>query len=259
LSYYSTRISQLENISYPNGVHGPQITCKLKNTNNYVIYSCSVYRGGVYVGYGSITLQNSKNVINNNYYITITNGSQVFQYNEAGIAPNSEKVKNSIDVLDLTAVFHNPQGAEVTPRKVRWVVPQDRTLINIPTLGLQTDVVTGERYYSGNVYPLSIKDSYDSQCNNNQLTVIVTHADGTEYRQTTNLLFTKIGEIGTNGTDTVVKIDKITTINIPVDEPLTIIKQSNSTKYNNGNSISTPVLEANLYTNNNQVLGYNTK
>ncbi len=259
LSYYSTRISQLENISYPNGVHGPQITCKLKNTNNYVIYSCSVYRGGVYVGYGSITLQNSKNVINNNYYITITNGSQVFQYNEAGIAPNSEKVKNPINVLDLTAVFHNPQGAEVTPRKVRWVVPQDRTLINIPTLGLQTDVVTGERYYSGNVYPLSIKDSYDSQCNNNQLTVIVTHADGTEYRQTTNLLFTKIGEIGTNGTDTVVKIDKITTINIPVDEPLTIIKQSNSTKYNNGNSISTPVLEANLYTNNNQVLGYNTK
>lgn len=259
LSYYSTRISQLENISYPNGVHGPQITCKLKNTNNYVIYSCSVYRGGVYVGYGSITLQNSKNVINNNYYITITNGSQVFQYNEAGIAPNSEKVKNPINVLDLTAVFHNPQGAEVTPRKVRWVVPQDRTLINIPTLGLQTDVVTGERYYSGDIYPLSIKDSYDSQCNNNQLTVIVTHADGTEYRQTTNLLFTKIGEIGTNGTDTVVKINEITTLNIPVDEPLTIIKQSNSTKYNNGSSIDTPVLEANLYTNNNQVLGYNTK
>lgn len=257
LSYYSTREAQVRDISYPNGVHGPQIQCKLKNTNASVTYSCSVYRGGVYAGYQSITLYNHKNIVNNNYYITITNDSQVFQYDESGVAPSSPKQQNPIEVLSLTAVFHSPQGAEVTPKKVRWIMPEDRTLINIPTLGLKIDSNTGERYYPGNIFPLSIKDTYDSNYTNNQLTVIVTHVDGTEYRQSTNLLFTKIGEIGTNGTDTVLKINEPP--NIPEDECLTLIKTDEETKYNNGYKSNEAILETSLYTNNTQVLGHNTK
>ena len=137
-------------------------------------------------------------------------------------------------------------------------MPQENTLISIPLLGLQTDAETGERYYSGNIYPLSIKEKYDNNCSNNQIIAVVTHADGVEYRQSTNLLFTKIGEIGTNGTETVVKIDE--TVNVPSDECLTMIKPANKAAfYNSGNSINDPVLEANLYTNNEQVLGYSTK
>lgn len=256
LSYYSTRISQVQDIVYLNGINGPRINCKLKNTNNYITYTCSVYRAGVYIGYSSITLHNSKKVINNNYYITITNGNQVFQYDESGIAPNSIKKQEPIEVLDLAAVFHSPQGAEVTPKRVRWVVPQEQTLINIPSLGLQTDFDTGERYYVGNIYPLSIKEVYDNNCGNNQIIAVVTHADGTEYRQSTNLLFTKIGEIGTNGTDTVIKINE--TVNVPSDECLTIIKTNNTEKYNSGDNTNNSVLEANLYINNSQVLGYTT-
>jgi hypothetical protein len=119
LSYYSTRIAQVQDVSFPSGIRGPQITCSLKNINNYITYSCSVYRGGIYVGYASITLQNSKEVVNNNYHITITNGTQVFQYNEAGISPASERQQEPIQIFDLEAVFHNPQGAVVTPKKVR--------------------------------------------------------------------------------------------------------------------------------------------
>jgi len=91
--------------------------------------------------------------------------------------------------------------------------------------------------------------------------VVVTHADGTEYRQSTNLLFTKIGEIGTNGTNTVLKINEKG--NVPIDECLTIIKFDDMAYYNIYNSIGelTPVdtshiLEANLYTNNTQALGH---
>ena len=261
MSYYSTRISQVVDISYPNGVHGSKIKCKLKNANNYVTYSCSVYRAGIYVGYSSITLQNSKNIINNNYYITITNGTQVFQYDEAGVAPNSAKRQKPIEILDLVAVFHDPQGAEITPKSVRWIVPQQNTLIKLPILGLLVDAATNEQYYTGNVFPLNIKDIYDSTCNDNQVIAVVTHADGTEYRQSSNLLFTKIGEIGTNGTDTVLKINEKLT-DVPADECLTIIKDSNGqTRYNGINSKNTddPVLEAELYTNNTQVLGYTTK
>lgn len=258
ISYYSTRAIQVQNVSYPNGIYGSKINCKLKNTNNYAIYSCSVYRAGIYVGYSSITLQNSKKVINNNYYITITNGNQVFQYDEFGVAPNSVKKQEPIEVLDLIATFYSPQGVEVTPKNIRWVVPRGKTLINIPSLGLQTDLNTGERYYFGNIFPLAIKDTYDNTCNDNQIIVIATHADGTEYRQSTNLLFTKVGEIGTNGTETVIKINEA--VNVPTDECLTIIKPANEEAfYNTGNSDDDPILEANLYTNNTQVLGHTTK
>ncbi len=257
LSYYSTMISQVRGISYPDGIYKPKIQCKLKNTNDYVTYSCSVYRADIYVGYGSITLQNSKNIVNNNYYVTITNGAQVFQYDENGVAPNSQKQKNPIEVLNLTAVFHSPQGAIVTPKKVRWIVPENSTLINIPSIGLETDINTGERFYEGEVYPLSIKDIYDSSCTNNQITAIVTHIDGTEYRQVTDLLFTKVGEIGTNGTSTVLKIDEL--INVPTDECLTIIKNSEEEAfYNEGSRSSDTILEAKMYTNNAQTLGHST-
>ena len=268
-SYYSTQIAQIKDVSYPQGPRGPKINCKLKNVNTYVIYSCSVYRGGIYVGYASITLQNSRKVVNNNYYVTITNGSQVFQYDEGGVAPNSQKNQEPINVLSLTAVFHSPQGTEVTPKKVRWIVPEGKTLIKIPRLGLKVDPETGEKYFSGNTYPLNIKDIYDSNCNDNQLIAIVTHNDGTEYRQSTNLLFTKIGEIGTNGTNTTVKIDELP--NVPKEECLTIIKdvvnEENRIFYNGYKSnINTelassnnPVLKASLYTNNSEVLGYSTK
>lgn len=258
LSYYSTMISQVRGVSYPDGIYKPKIQCKLKNTNDYVTYSCSVYRADIYVGYGSITLQNSKNIVNNNYYVTITNGAQVFQYDENGVAPNSQKQKNPIEVLNLTAVFHSPQGAIVTPKKVRWIVPENSTLINIPSIGLETDINTGERFYEGEVYPLSIKDIYDSSCTNNQITAIVTHIDGTEYRQVTDLLFTKVGEIGTNGTSTVLKIDEL--INVPTDECLTIIKNSGEEEafYNEGSRSSDTILEAKMYTNNAQILGHST-
>lgn len=258
LSYYSTRISQVKDILYFDGVHGSKIQCRMKNTNNYVIYSCSVYRAGVYVGYASITLHNSKDVINNNYYITITNGTQVFQYDERGISPSSEKQKNPIEIFDLIAIFHSPQGMEVTPKKVRWIVPENNTLIDIPYLGLETDAETGEKYFLGNIYPLRIKSTYENNCNNNQIIAVVTHADGTEYRQSTNLLFTKIGDLGTNGTDTVVKINEL--VNIPIDECLTMIKEKNiKAFYNGGYSEDIPVLETSLYTNNTQVLGHTTK
>lgn len=260
LSYYSTQIAQVQNIEYLNGIRGSKIRCSLKDVNEYVTYSCSVYRNKIYVGYGSITLQNSKKIINNNYYVTITNGTQVFQYDETGIAPNSIKQTNPIEILDLVAVFHSPQGVEVVPKEVRWIVPQENTLINTPTLGLRNDI-NGERCYIGDTYPLNIKEYYDNNCYNNQVIAVVTHKDGSEYRQASNLLFTKIGEIGTNGTDTVLKINEL--INIPEDECLTFIKDKSrnnpyNTKENSFSTSATPVLQANLYSNNNQVLGHTT-
>ena len=224
LSYYSARISQVQDITYPDGVNGPRIQCKMKNVNNYITYSCSVYRSNVYVGYATITLQNSSEVVNNNYHIVIENGTQVFQYSESGISPTSKRSANPIEVKELVATFYSPQGEVVTPKSIQWIVPTENTLIDSPTLNLSTDAITGEKRFIGDTYPLAIKENYDSSATNNQVTAVVVHSDGTEYRQTSNLLFTKIGELGTNGTDTVVKISEL--LSPPENEPLTVIKES---------------------------------
>jgi hypothetical protein len=136
-------------------------------------------------------------------------------------------------------------------------VPQGQTLINIPALGLEKDAETGETYFLGGTYPLSIKDIYDNNCNDNQVIAVVTHADGTEYRQSSNLLFTKIGNIGTNGTDVTVKINEL--INVPKEECLTAIKSDGDIFYNGGYSKNSTILSADLYNNNTKILGHTTR
>ena len=248
-SYYDARILQVKNVIYPAGVNGPKLQCRLINAKNYVTYSCSVYCSDSYIGFGSITLQNAKNIINDSYYVTIDNGNQVFQYTESGVSP-AKKNKDPIEVLPLTAIFHSPQGAEVTPESIKWIVPTNNTLIDAPSLQLSTNEVTGEKYFKGQTYPLAIKDTYNYNYNNNQITAVVIHTDGKEYRQSTNLLFTKVGEIGTNGTDTVVKINEL--ITPKENEVLTLVKEgiNQSEHWNDINStganISNSVLETKL-------------
>lgn len=266
LSYYSTRITQAQNVSFPFGTTGPQIQCTLKNVTAYVTYSCSVYCSGNYIGYAEITLQNSSKIENNNYYISIVNGNQVFQYNESGVSPASGRNTDPIEVLSLSVNFYNPQGEQITPKQVQWVVPTENTLIDIPSLNISTDSATQEKRFTGFTFPLSIKESYDITATNNQLTAIVFYNDGTtdhEYRKTTNLLFTKIGDIGTNGTDTVLKINELIDSS---DDCLTIIKAFDGSGtwnvYQNESAgirypcSSTPVLDVGLYTNNTLNSGY---
>lgn len=262
LSYYANRIKQVQNITYPQGTSGPQITCKLKDVGTYVTYACSVYCADTYVGYAEITLQNSSTVINNNYHIAITNDGQVFQYNESGVSPASESNSEPIEVNPLTAVFYSPQGEVVTPKSVEWLVPVTSTLIDMPNLNLKTDDATGETRFVGDTFPLAIKEDYDLSAINNQVTAIVTHSDGTEYRKETSLLFTKVGEIGTNGTDTVVKITE--QVSPSEGECLTIIKPpaGGSTDFWNDEA-RTPLtkagLDVKLFSNNIESAGYTAK
>lgn len=261
LTYYSSRIKQVQDVTYPLGTSGPQIQCKLKNVNTTVTYACSVYRSGVYIGYAEITLQNSGTLVNSNYYISITNGGQVFQYSESGVSPASEKNTEPLEVQALTAVFHSPQGEVITPKKIQWVVPTENTLIDAPLLNLSTDEATGERRFTGETFPLAIKETYSESATNNQVTVIATHQNGTEYRQLSNLTFTKIGENGTNGTETVLKITELVTPQT-TEELLTIIKNYGAAGFWNNEDRSpietTSALGVGLYTNNTENVGYTT-
>ena len=183
-------------------------------------FSCSVYLRETstaepfFIGSATITLQNENVASPTDYYILIENGDQVFQYSESGVTPASERYQDPQEILPLECHFYDPAGLEVNKDTytVKWKVPLENTLIVTPTEGMVENPANElQEWYTQEVFPLAIEESYDYQATINQVTCIVNY-QGTEYQRDSNLFFTKVGENGTNGTDVVCKIS-------PVKEP----------------------------------------
>ena len=182
--------------------------------DNNAKFKCSVYLkdtpdGDEYsVGSAEILLQNEGVASPTDYYITIENGDQVFQYSESGVAPNDKRYTDPLEIKPLTCHFFDPAGLEVNKDTydVKWLVPLENSMIVVPTKGMAMNNANNKiEWYVEEIYPLAIDADYDYQALNNQVTAIVKY-QGQEYQQESKLLFTKIGENGTNGTDIVAKI-----------------------------------------------------
>lgn len=161
------------------------------------------------IGTASIDLQNNSEATPTEYYILITNGDQVFQYSESGVAPNNERYTDPLEVKPLECHFYDPAGFEVNEDtyELKWKVPLSDSMIVTPTQNMIKNPVTEKaEWYQGRVFPLEIQQSYNYFALNNQITAIVTY-DGKEYTQDSKLYFTKIGDNGTNGTDIVCKVE----------------------------------------------------
>ena len=169
------------------------------------------------IGTASIDLQNNSDATPTEYYILITNGDQVFQYSESGVAPNNERYTDPLEVKPLECHFYDPTGLEVNENtyELKWKVPLSDSMIVTPAQNMAENPATGNKelnispkkeWYLGRVFPLEIQQSYNYFALNNQVTAIVTY-DGREYTQDSKLYFTKVGENGTNGTDIVCKIE----------------------------------------------------
>jgi hypothetical protein len=197
---YNTKIAQVTGYSFNKGINGNKITVPPQEA----IYYCSIYRNNKLFGSASIALKNAEEGLSQQSYITIENGRQSFQYNEKGVSPASDRVQNPITVKDLIIKFKNPlTGKEITDNvdlSYSWELPSGNTLINIPSTNVNED-----GYYLGQVFPLTIAETYDSNYTDNQLVAIVKYKDQV-YRQSTELFFSKVGETGTNGTNTTFKL-----------------------------------------------------
>ena len=161
------------------------------------------------IGTASIDLQNNSEATPTEYYILITNGDQVFQYSESGVAPNNERYTDPLEVKPLECHFYDPAGFEVNKDtyELKWKVPLSDSMIVTPTQNMiKNPVIEKAEWYQGRVFPLEIQQSYNYFALNNQVTAIVTY-DGKEYTQDSKLYFTKIGDNGTNGTDIVCKVE----------------------------------------------------
>lgn len=265
LSYYNQKLDRLQYVSYPNGTSGNQLVYDIAGISNSADFSCTVYLNNSMIGTAKITISNSEEIVNNNYYIEIENGSQVFQYTESGVSPASDAVQNPIEILNLSAKLFNPDGIEVKPSSIKWEYPTEQTLIVAPSANTYKDSVSGKHLYNGEMYPLYIATNYNASYWNNQIVAIVEY-NGETFKEATTLYFGKIGENGTNGTDTVVSIVPAADMTGHEDEVLTLTVPFNTSNPNlcywNTNdklSSSKNILKANLYTNNQLNSGYTTK
>lgn len=196
------------------------------------------------IGCATLTLTNKTNVTINDFYIEIENGNQIFQYDEYGDPPNAQKLKTPQEIKPLICHLFNPTGLEIPSGNytLNWVLPLSDTMLKLDTSGLVTNPANNKKEIDNTHTQLKfdITDSYNENYQNNQITCWVTY-NGQKIIKDTNLLFTKVGENGTNGTDTVARILPVTNNSILDQQPLTLYR------YNINNNIA-----ANLFLNCNK-------
>ena len=178
---------------------------------NYMHYKCSVYYNNEYVGTESIILYNT-NSTNQDYFIQLINGAQIFKYDENGISPCDETKDNPQEILPLQFNIINKEGLDVTNEileksQIEWEVPTENTLITV------SGALTARQL------PFTIDNFYDNTKNNNEIKLTVTYKKQ-KLVAYTNLNFIKEGDVGTNGTDYYCKI--VPNTSQKVDYPMII-------------------------------------
>ena len=168
-----------------------------------------------FAGSAEITLVNGKENMPQAYHVVVKNGNQVFQYSESGISPTSDRYQEPQNILPLEAILYAPDGSLVENKgvnaySVSWQFPAEKenTLIDLDKNVTLNEVTGKYDLLLSEICNFSIKDEYNTQAKDNQIICLVDYR-GMKISGSTNFLFTKIGEDGTNGTDIVAKIEPI--------------------------------------------------
>lgn len=205
-----------------NKIHKLQIS----NITGFSTYQCSVYYKDTFIGSSNIVITNSLTNLND-YSLVITNGNQVFKYNEKGYAPNHPALDTQLEILPLSFILYDDKGRAVkNVDKIEWYIPKGTDTLISPSI--YQDYKTNDFYYIVNDKEINfnIEKMYDFTKINNTIKLAVGYKDKaiTAY---TNLTFTKEGEAGTNGTDYICKIVPYTNDNsVLKDYPMIIHNQA---------------------------------
>lgn len=255
-AFYNNEIAQAAGILEKQDNYIKYSMKNIPATTNSTVFKCSIQKrkgstsDWLNAGSASITLNNDI-LGNNNCQIVIENGTQTFQYSETGISPASEKNQNPIEIRPLRAKFFTANGEEVPESRlnfIRWIIPSESTMINVSSDALTQDPLSGEQYITSSTLDFSISEIYNLNTINNQIVCSIGF-DGKVYRQPTSFFFTKIGQVGTNGTQTTVKIEE--TGALPDRHSAIIVKPDGS-----ANSVS---YSATLFTHNEKLFGYSPR
>ena len=191
-----------------------------------VIVDCAVTKPDpeTFIGVGTLELSNLKSDTTMPYNLIIKNGSQMFKYNTLGISPihssstnsnvePSQKEKEAVLQPLSFILVNNKTGEEFTVgSSQKWILPPDnKTMFDFSALKDKLQDYNKEGYEGYRVYEgetslsFSIKSRYDYTKINNTILLEVVKENQT-YKAKTNILFTKEGDNGTNGTDYVCQI-----------------------------------------------------
>lgn len=183
------------------------INVQVKEISNFATYKCSVFIGDSCLGTGSITLLNTLKT-ENGYDIVIENGTQVYKYNENGVAPTSKSLEQPQALYPLKAIVYDNKGNLLPDDvlktcEIKWIVPKNNTMIQIShdydeyiTLEENDYIIYSDILSLG----YSIAENYNNNKTNNLIQLSVTY-QGLALLEETNLTFLKEGNPGTNGTD----------------------------------------------------------
>ena len=209
---------KIQSYNYIQRVEGNIIhDVQINNIIGFSIFKCSVYSNkDVYLGTAAIILQN-KTQAEALYTLIINNGTQVFQYNEQGIAPNNASLQNrqKIPILDFT--LYDEVGNAIDSNiiknndkcSIRWSIPIKDTLLEDSGQNGQSsgfDSTSTFLYYENLTnFSYNIKQIYNIQAENNQIELTINY-NGLTVTTRTNFTFVKQGQPGTNGSQYVIKI-----------------------------------------------------
>lgn len=273
LSLLKAQITALDGISWDRN----RLTCPVRQIKGAVTFSCSVYLRDrepagqetiedieYDIGTATIELRNEHKTSPTDYNIEILGGSQVFQYNLAGVSPDDDRYADPLRIDNLEVRFTDPTGLEVNPKtySVKWVVPLSDSMVVPPTQGMERNPSNDKlEWFTGSrIYPLRIAKNYDLFATNNQVEAVISY-EGKVYSKSTNLTFTKVGDVGTNGTDIFAKI--VPTSRNPVLQKAPLMlevyrdgsfgERFKSSNWNTGQSMSDQVLTFELYQRNQRL------
>lgn len=184
-------VEEIDNTTYQYQVNIGQLT-------NYAIFKCAAVSNGFSLGTASITLTNSLES-ESGYSLTIVNGTQVFKYDENGVSPTSQSNDVPMVLEPLRLQLTSADGAAIADSvlenlPISWEIPTEDTLL-----------IVEEDSLSRIELSYNIAASYSYQKTNNTITASVTY-QGQRLSASTNFLFLKDGDPGTNGTNFVCKI-----------------------------------------------------
>lgn len=219
---------------------------QIRNITNRGIFKCSVFNGTTHLGTAAIILTNTLEG-QKLYSLVINNGSETFQYDEGGIAPNNKSLNEPQELKELTFTVYDNLGEAIdsnlilnSPKcDVIWYFPIKDTLLEYTRINEDgtkselnenhdstssedetTDAELAYKIYKKNeriVYGIAQK--YDVKKKFNQIKLNVNYK-GMNLTAETNFTFVKQGEPGTNGTEFIVKLIPNTKMDNPPNYPI---------------------------------------
>ena len=191
--------------------HPEQYKVSVKKINNFNIFKCSVFgadssSGQFLIGSAQIKIVNSLTA-EGTYSLVINNGTQVFNYNEAGIAPNSQSLENPYVIPALNFTIFDEKGNALDPAVnekciIKWTIPKNNTMITVENAIEQDDQLV---VYNEKTLTYQIDQRYSMSKVNNNIKLEVRYNGSILFAQT-NFTFLKQGQNGTNGTDCQIRI-----------------------------------------------------